>query len=129
MAARREPPIDADVWELHAPDDWTQANDLAHEQPGKLAQLQRLFLIEAARYLDGDKVGEGRVEHTVPMLFSGTRRPTSVATVPLPSATTMGPTTPSPAASPCQIDIDEAAEDADHLISPDELLRVAMARQ
>jgi hypothetical protein len=28
-----------------------------------------------------------------------------------------------------QIDIDEAAEDLDHLISPDELLRVAMARQ
>ena len=26
-------------------------------------------------------------------------------------------------------DIDEAAEDLDHLISPDELLRVAMARQ
>ena len=28
-----------------------------------------------------------------------------------------------------QIDIDEAAEDVDHLISPDERLRVAMARQ
>jgi hypothetical protein len=26
-------------------------------------------------------------------------------------------------------DIDEEAEDVDHLISPDELLRVAMARQ
>ena len=28
-----------------------------------------------------------------------------------------------------QIDIDEAAEDLDHLITPEELLRVAMARQ
>jgi arylsulfatase len=28
-----------------------------------------------------------------------------------------------------QIDIDEAAEDLDHLISAEELLRVAMARQ
>ena len=28
-----------------------------------------------------------------------------------------------------QIDIDEAAEDADHLISPEERLRIAMARQ
>ena len=28
-----------------------------------------------------------------------------------------------------QIDIDAAAEDADHLIGPEELLRVAMARQ
>ena len=44
------PPIDADVWELYAPDDWTQAHDLAGEQPEKLAELQRLFLIEAARY-------------------------------------------------------------------------------
>ncbi|MET0997929.1 MAG: sulfatase-like hydrolase/transferase, partial [Marmoricola sp.] len=44
------PPIDADVWELYAPDDWTQANDLAEEQSEKLAELQRLFLIEAARY-------------------------------------------------------------------------------
>ena len=28
-----------------------------------------------------------------------------------------------------QIDIDEAAEDVDHLITPEERLRVAMARQ
>jgi hypothetical protein len=28
-----------------------------------------------------------------------------------------------------QIDIDEAAEDLDHMISPEELLRLAMARQ
>ena len=28
-----------------------------------------------------------------------------------------------------QLDIDEAAEDVDHMISPEELLRVAMARQ
>ena len=46
----RLPPIDDDVWELYAPDDWTQAHDLAAEMPDKLAELQRLFLIEAARY-------------------------------------------------------------------------------
>jgi arylsulfatase len=28
-----------------------------------------------------------------------------------------------------QLDIDEAAEDVDHLITPEERLRVAMARQ
>jgi arylsulfatase A-like enzyme len=44
------PPLDADVWELYGPDDWTQAHDLAAEMPDKLADLQRLFLIEAARY-------------------------------------------------------------------------------
>ena len=43
-------PIDDDVWELYGPDDWTQAHDLAAEQPEKLAHLQRLFLIEAAKY-------------------------------------------------------------------------------
>jgi arylsulfatase len=44
------PPIEDDVWELYAPDDWTQAHDLAGDQPDRLAHLQRLFLIEAAKY-------------------------------------------------------------------------------
>jgi arylsulfatase len=44
------PPIEQDVWELYGPDDWTQSNDLAAELPDKLAELQTLFLIEAARY-------------------------------------------------------------------------------
>jgi arylsulfatase A-like enzyme len=44
------PAIDDDVWELYGPDDWTQAHDLAAEQPEKLAELQRLFLIEAVKY-------------------------------------------------------------------------------
>jgi arylsulfatase len=42
--------LDDDVWELYGPDDWTQARDLAGEQPQKLRELQRLFLIEAARH-------------------------------------------------------------------------------
>ena len=42
--------FDDDVWELYAPDDWTQAHDLAAENPAKLAELQRLWLIEAAKY-------------------------------------------------------------------------------
>jgi arylsulfatase A-like enzyme len=258
------PPIDADVWELYAPDDWTQAHDLAEEQPERLAELQRLFLIEAARYnvlplddrraerfnadlagrpqlirgksqllyegmgrltensviviknkshavtaqievpeggaegvivaqggayagwslylhegrpaycynllgvqrfkiygeqpvpagehqirmefaydggglakggdvtvyLDGDKVGDGRVEHTVPMLFSGDE------------TTDLGRDSATPVSDDhgtdnaftgrvlwVQIDIDEGAEDADHLISAEERLRIAMARQ
>ena len=258
------PPIDADVWELYAPDDWTQSHDLAEEQPEKLAELQRLFLIEAARYnvlplddrrverfnadlagrpqlvrgksqllyegmgrlsensvlvlknkshavsaqievpeggaegvivaqggayagwslylhegrpaycynffglqrfkiygqqpipagehqirmefaydggglgkggdvtlyLDGDKVGEGRIEHTVPMLFSADE------------TLDLGRDSATPVSDDhgtdngftgrvrwVQIDIDEAAEDADHLISADERLRIAMARQ
>ena len=45
-----QPPLDDDVWELYGPDDWTQAHDLAAENPKKLADLQRLWLIEATKY-------------------------------------------------------------------------------
>jgi arylsulfatase A-like enzyme len=44
------PPLDKDVWELYDPDDWTQAHDLAAEQPEKLEELQALFLVEAKKY-------------------------------------------------------------------------------
>ncbi|MGB7571968.1 MAG: arylsulfatase [Methanothrix sp.] len=44
------PDFDDDVWELYSPDDWTQAHDLSKEMPGKLHELQRLFLIEAVKY-------------------------------------------------------------------------------
>jgi arylsulfatase len=43
-------PFDDDTWELYGPDDWTQSNDLAKENPEKLAELQRLWLIEAVKY-------------------------------------------------------------------------------
>ncbi|KHO22496.1 arylsulfatase [Mycolicibacterium setense] len=45
-----QPSLDDDVWELYGPDDWTQAHDLAAEDPAKLAELQRLWLIEATKY-------------------------------------------------------------------------------
>ena len=48
--ATEMPAFDDDVWELYGPDDWTQAHDRAAERPEKLAELQRLFLIEAAKY-------------------------------------------------------------------------------
>ena len=44
------PPFDDDVWELYGPEDWTQAHNLAKENPAKLAELQRLWLIEAVKY-------------------------------------------------------------------------------
>jgi arylsulfatase A-like enzyme len=258
------PAFDDDVWELYAPDDWTQAQNLSAEQPERLHELQRLFLIEAARYnvlplddrrferfnadvagrpqlvkgksqllyegmgrlsensvlviknkshavtagivvpdgggegvivaqggayagwslylhegrpaycynffglqrfkiygeqpvpagehqirmefaydggglakggdvtlyVDGDKIGDGRVEHTVPMMFSADE------------TMDLGRDSATPVSDDhgydnaftgrvrwVQIDINEAAEDVDHLISPEELLRVAMARQ
>ncbi|ANJ25659.1 arylsulfatase [Agromyces aureus] len=43
--------LDDDVWELYNVDeDWTQSNDLAAEEPERLAHLQQLFLIQAARF-------------------------------------------------------------------------------
>lgn len=48
--ADQPPPFDDDVWELYGPDDWTQAKDLAADNPRKLAELQRLWLIEATKY-------------------------------------------------------------------------------
>jgi len=43
--------FDDDVWELYdGSKDWSQAHDLSKEMPDKLHELQRLFLIQAARY-------------------------------------------------------------------------------
>jgi arylsulfatase len=44
------PAFDDDRWELYGPDDWTQAHDLAIENPDKLRELQRLFLLEASKH-------------------------------------------------------------------------------
>ena len=45
------PAFDDDTWELYdLTADWTQAHDLAAQMPGKLRQLQRQFLIEAAKF-------------------------------------------------------------------------------
>jgi arylsulfatase A-like enzyme len=48
--ATEMPAFDDDVWELYGPDDWTQARNISGEQPEKLHELQRLFLIEAGKY-------------------------------------------------------------------------------
>jgi arylsulfatase len=43
--------LDEDVWELYnVEEDWTQSNDLAAAEPERLAHLQQLFLIQAARF-------------------------------------------------------------------------------
>ena len=47
---RRAKPFDEDVWELYSSGDWTQARDVARENADKLHDLQRMWLIEAARY-------------------------------------------------------------------------------
>ncbi|SFD68269.1 arylsulfatase [Actinopolyspora alba] len=43
--------FDDDRWELYDTNvDWSQAHDLAAEHPGKLRELQQLFLVEASRH-------------------------------------------------------------------------------
>jgi arylsulfatase len=45
------PAFDDDIWELYDTNkDWTQSNDLSGQMPEKLLELQRQFLIEAAKY-------------------------------------------------------------------------------
>jgi arylsulfatase len=260
------PTYDDDVWELYGPDDWTQAHNIAAEEPEKLAELQRLFLIEAARYnvlplddrrferfnpdlagrptlvrgtsqtlfggmsrlsensvlviknkshaitaeveipdggaaegvilaqggafggfslyakdgkpaycyntfgverykvygsepltsgtrqirmefdydggglgkgggvslfVDGDKVGEGRVEMTVAMAFSAdeTTDVGSDSATPVSDDHGPGETGFTGTVNWVQIDVDEAAEDTDHFITPEERMRIVMARQ
>jgi arylsulfatase A-like enzyme len=259
------PALDEDVWELYGPDDWTQAHDLAGDQPERLQDLQRLFLIEAATYnvlplddrraerfnadlagrpqlvrgnsqilfggmgrltensivvtknksfaltaqievpdggvngviiaqggafggfslyakegkpafcynlfglqrftveggapipagdhqvrmeftydgggvgkggdvslfVDGDQVGNGRVDATVPMLFSADETTDIGSDSATPVSDDYGPKDSGFTGRVrwVQIDLDEAAEDLDHLISPEERYRIAMARQ
>jgi arylsulfatase len=44
------PALAQDVWELYAPDDWTQARNVAAKNPGMLERLRQLWLMEAIRY-------------------------------------------------------------------------------
>jgi arylsulfatase A-like enzyme len=62
LVGEQAPAFDDDRWELYdTTTDWSQARDLSKEQPDKLHELQRLWLIEAVKYnvlpLD-DRVGE-----------------------------------------------------------------------
>ncbi len=263
--ATEMPALADDVWELYGPDDWTQAHDVADQEPDKLAELQRLFLDEARKYnvlplddrrferfnpdlagrpqlsrgtsqvlfgrmgrltensilplknkshaitaqvvvpeggatgvilsqggafggfalyakdgrpaycynlfglqrfkvygeeaipagehqvrveftydggglgkggavtlfVDGEPVGEGRVQATVPMLFSTDETTDVGSDTATPVSDDYGPRDSEFTGKVrwVQLDIDESAEDVDHLISPEERLQIAMARQ
>ncbi|HTJ56471.1 MAG TPA: arylsulfatase [Devosiaceae bacterium] len=85
-SADQPPPFDQDVWELYGPDDWSQARNLATENPEKLQELQRLWLIEAVKYnvvplddrgferINADLAGRPQLVHgTSQLLFDGMR--------------------------------------------------------
>ena len=82
-------------------------------------------------YIDGDRIGVGRVGATVPMLFSADE------------TCDIGSDTGSPVSDDytsegsrftgkvewVQLDVADAAEDLDHLITHEERMKIAMARQ
>src|SRR4051812_47856852 len=84
----KQPPLSDDVWELYdTTKDWSQAHDLATQMPDKVAELKRLFDLEASKYnvfpLDDRKAeranpdiaGRPAVVHgTTQLLFPGMRR-------------------------------------------------------
>jgi arylsulfatase len=84
---------------------------------------------EVALFVDGDKVGAGRVPATIPMVFSADE------------TTDVGYESASPVAEDYTaetskfngvinwVQLDAGVDDHDHFISPEERLRVAMARQ
>jgi arylsulfatase A-like enzyme len=82
-------------------------------------------------YLDGTKSGEGRVDATVPMAFSADETTDVGSDSATPVSDDYGPKDSAFTGRVrwVQIDLGDDAEDADHFISPEERLRIAMARQ
>jgi arylsulfatase A-like enzyme len=84
-----------------------------------------------ALFLDGKKVGEGRVERTEPMVFSADETCDVGFQAGSSSSTDYGPRGNefSGEVNWVEIDVGKDAESVDHLISPEQRLRVAMALQ
>ncbi len=81
-------------------------------------------------FVGGDKIGEGTVDATAAMIFSAD----DTCDVGKEDGALVADDYPSPnhftgEVHWVQIDVGDDAQDADHFLSPDELLRVAMARQ
>ena len=85
----------------------------------------------ASLYLDGAKLGETRVDATVPMLFSGdeTLDLGSDSGTPVSDDLAADELEFNGRVRWVEIDLGDDAEDSDHLITADERLKIAMARQ
>jgi hypothetical protein len=80
-------------------------------------------------YVDGAKAGEGRVEATVPLIFSADETTDVGSDGGTPVSDDYGPKTSAFTGRVRWVQIDLEADDHDHLISPQERLRIAMTRQ
>jgi arylsulfatase len=80
-------------------------------------------------FVDGAKVGEGRVEQTEPFVFSADE----TCDIGFDSASPVCPDYRTGAlrgeVNWVEFDVGEAADDADHVIDPSERLRIALALQ
>ena len=80
-------------------------------------------------YVDGKPVGQGRVEQTVPMAFSADETCDVGKEAGSPVSPDYGPAGNAFSGEVNWVQIDLEKDDHDHLISPEERFRVAMARQ
>jgi arylsulfatase len=82
-------------------------------------------------YVDGTEVGNGRVDATVPLVFSAdeTTDVGNDSATPVTDDLKEGKTAFNGRVKWVQIDLGNDAEDADHLITPEERFRIAMTRQ
>jgi arylsulfatase len=80
-------------------------------------------------YVDGQKVGEGRVDATVPMLFSADETTDLGSDTATPVSDDYRPNTSAFTGRVRWVQIDLDVDDHDHLITPEDRLRIAMARQ
>jgi arylsulfatase len=86
---------------------------------------------DVALFVDGARVGAGRIAGTVPLVFSADETCDVGSDTASPVSDDYTPATSrfTGTIEWVQIDIDDAAEDLDHLITPEERFRIAMARQ
>jgi arylsulfatase len=80
-------------------------------------------------FVDGKKDGEGRVDKTVPMVFSADETCDVGKETGSPVSPDYGPTGNEFTGEVNWVQIDLEKEDHDHLISPEERFKIAMARQ
>ena len=80
-------------------------------------------------YVDGKSVGQGRIEQTVPMVYSADETCDVGKEAGSPVSPDYGPTGNEFSGEVNWVQIDLEKDDHDHMVSPEERFRVAMARQ
>jgi arylsulfatase len=80
-------------------------------------------------YVDGQSVGTGRVERTIPMAFSADEGLEIGQDLGSPSSPDYGPRGNEFNGTIAWVQLDAGTDDHDHLITPEERVNLAMARQ